>query len=179
MDFKIKEIERDEIPQKGRKVKKVTNIIEKGNYVEKFYNNAEKKIPLGILDEIREIDFNTIPKGEPTPTNEKLSSVLKNLNWTNERKYTAVGSFFLDHFKNGIGLEREFRTIRDLVFDTMKLQLGHVLGKLSAGIIITYDEMVDVKGGNNPSLQELDRKIEEFRNVINFTVPLLVIGLKK
>jgi hypothetical protein len=93
-------------------------------------------------------------------------------------KSVAVGSFRLDHFKNGVGLEREFRTIRDLLFDILKLQLGYVLKNLTSGIIIAYDKNVEVKGGNYPYLQELDRKIEEFQKVINFKIPLLVIGLK-
>jgi hypothetical protein len=82
-----------------------------------------------------------------------------------------------------VGLEREFRTSRDLLFDVLKLQKGYNNGKLTSGIIITYDE--SVKGRtptlerNKPYLQELDKLLKEFGDTIKLTIPLLVIGLKQ
>lgn len=148
-------------------------------YKEKFYNNAKNKIPSNILDEIHKIDFRNIPKGAPKLTNETLGSILRSLGWADKGKCVAVSSLRLDHFKNHVGLEKELRTDRDLLYDVLKLQLGYVLGNLISGIIITYDKDVRVKGGNKPYLQKLDRKIEQFQKVIKFTIPLLVIGLKE
>jgi len=148
-------------------------------YMEKFYNNAQNKIPSNILDEIHKIDFRNIPKGQPRQTNKELRLILRSSGWTNHSFRANSSKFSLDDFKDDIGLERQFRTYRDLVYDVLKLQLGYNLGELKAGVIINYDENVKVKGGNSPYIQELDRKIEEFQEVINFDIPLLVIGLKE
>jgi hypothetical protein len=148
-------------------------------YIERSYHDARNKIPRDILDEIHEIVSRDIPVGEPKSTNKTLASLLREKGWTGRGKCVAVGSLRLDHFKNNIGLERELRTDRDLLYNVLKLQLGYVLGNLTSGIIVTYDRNIRVKGRNTPYLQKLERKIEQFRNVIKFTVPLLVIGLKE
>jgi len=158
----------------------MNGLIPHKSYVEKFYNDAEKKIPGNIIKETSDLNFSAIPKGDPTPTNKNLGCILKELGWITKGEDLWVGSYRLDHFKNGIGLEREFRTDRDLLFDVLKLQLGYNTKKLSSGIIITYDNSVKVKGGNRPYIQELDKSITEFRDgkVLGFTIPLWVIGLR-
>jgi len=68
----------------------------------------------------------------------------------------------------------------DLLHDVLKLQKAHHDSKLSRGIMITYDASVGnfKKGGQNANIVELDKMIEEFQEVIRFTIPLWAIGLK-
>lgn len=163
------------------------------NYSQKSYNNALSVIPANIVNEVYDSLAFVFITGEPKKINKALNSKFtRNRGWVSNSEETFVepfrpeskrGRFQVDHFRDGVGLEQEFRTSRDLLFDLLKLQLGHNWKRLSSGIIITFDENIKGKGDylqrNKPYLQELDRLINRFGSAINFTIPLLVIGLKE
>lgn len=170
--------------EKGRGVAwDVKDIREHDHYVEKFYNGAVTKCEAARKD-ICSIDFAGVRCDNNGNTNEDLERKLKKLRWTTNFSVGKVKHFKIDFYRDGVGLEVQLRQDTDLLKDLLKLELGyHLKNGLSCGVIITYDKsVIDKRGkkksGMYASIQELDKLMYEFKDVISVTVPLWAIGIK-
>lgn len=160
---------------RGREKWRIDGLIEHKCYVEKFYNNANHLIPPDIRDEVLSIDFCKIPVGEPKESNKVLDKFFRKKGWN---RSPGISDFRFDWGKDHVALEQQFRTSRDFVLDILKFQLAHKRKTFLYGIVITYDESIEIKGRNDAYIQKLDKRLKEFEGIINFKVPLWAIGLK-
>ena len=159
----------------------VQGITKKG-YVQSFYNDAEVVIPTRVRKEIDQICSSGIRVDNRTNSNSDLSALFKRYKWRSEVEH-ARDLGHMDFKKDNIGVEVQLRQGTNLLYDVLKFELDYQDKLLTGGVIITYDQKVSIvgKSGQDASIQKLSDFVTVFVDsaVINFRVPLWVIGLKR
>jgi hypothetical protein len=174
------DIKAGELPDDFEKDWVVKNLKSHESYTEKFYNAPEREFPKNITGDILSLLASQVRLDDRQHTNADIETHLKGREWKTKVTIGRFRKSHIDFKKDAVGLEVQLRQHLDLLHDVLKLQGAYRDGKLSRGIMITYDISVGnfKKGGQNANIVELDRMIEEFREVIVFTIPLWAIGLK-
>jgi len=158
---------------------KIEGLRDTDFFCEKFYNSAEIKIPKNIQGEIHEIKYVDIKTSNNRTINSSLEGELRNKGWGKGENLGNFKNTIPDFIKDHIAIEAQFRQETNLLYNILSLQHAFNEGKITAGIIITFDaRQHKIKHGMNASIQILDIFFREFEKEINFSVPLWVIGLK-